>query len=85
MGRALYPQAAGQHGAAFLDWLAGFGRALRGERTLITTHDAAQALGRAAAEKRRRAELTQSERYANKHAQLRAERDGEGGWPLKFQ
>lgn len=79
MGRAINTQAASLAGAAFLAWLSGFGRAIRGERTLITTHDAAQTLGRAAAEKHRRAELTQRERYDDFHDRLRQER--QAGWP----
>lgn len=79
MGRAINTQAASLAGAASLSWFALIARAIRGERTLITTHDAAQALGRAAAEKRRRAELTQRELYDATHARLRLERAA--GWP----
>lgn len=65
---------------AFTAWLKGFGRALRGERTLVSAHDAAQALGRIAADKRARAELTIQERKDAFHARMRAER--EAGWAV---
>jgi hypothetical protein len=71
---------AGHDGATFTAWLKGFGRALRGERAIVSTHEAAQAMSRAAAEKKRRAELTHEERKADLHARMCAERDG--GWPV---
>lgn len=55
-------------------WFAAIRRAWRRERP-ITTHEAAQALGYAAAEKRRRADLTVQERKDALHARLIAERD----------
>jgi hypothetical protein len=55
-------------------WFAAIKRAWRRERP-ITTHEAAQALGQAAAEKRRRQELTTQERKDALNAQLRAECD----------
>lgn len=58
---------------AFTAWLRGFGRAIRGERSFVTSHEAAKALGRAAAEARARKELTLQERRTALHDRLKAE------------
>ena len=58
---------------SYLGWLRAFGRAIRGERSFVTPHEAAQALGRAAAEARARKELTLQERRTALHDRLKAE------------
>ncbi|PIB91273.1 hypothetical protein [Caulobacter sp. FWC2] len=72
------PKAAvGVDGAQQRSWLSAVGEELRllfGRRT-PTPHEAAQVLGRAAAAKRQRDNLTLEERKADKIAQLRAECD----------
>lgn len=65
---------AGQSGADFLAWAKAFGRDLLGRRP-VTTHEAAQALSRAAAEARARKNLTIAEKREALHAQLRAARE----------
>lgn len=64
----------GPNGADFLAWMKAVGRELLGRRP-VTTHEAAQALGRAAAEARARKQLTLAEKREAIHAQLRAARD----------
>ena len=56
-----------------------FRKAWRRERP-ITTHEAAQALGRAAAAKRERDDRTYAEKRDDFHARMRAEKAA--GWPV---